>query len=68
MKLSDIDIAYYRNQQDDTALHLRACKMVDDECFKLYGTDCIGDYHGNYQRWIKMYKSIIEQVFPKKRI
>lgn len=64
--LKDWQIHFFRKEQCDTHLHCTACRMADDECFRLYGTDSISDQDVLWPRWLEMYNSVIQQVYPAK--
>lgn len=68
MKLTPIQLAYFRKQTCDTALHVLACGLADDEAFRIYGTDSISDQHVLWPRWLELYDQVIKQVYPAKTV
>lgn len=65
MILAQWQINFFRKEECDTHLHVTACKMADDECFKLYGTDSISDRELLWPRWQELYEQVIRQVYPR---
>jgi hypothetical protein len=61
--LTASEINFYRNQPDDTALHLKACELADNEAFRLYGTDSISEKDVLWPRWQELYCNVIKQVY-----
>lgn len=63
MYLTNGELQRFRSSRNDTHLHVRACELADDECFRRHGTDSTSDYHLQWPRWMAIYNAIIREVY-----